>query len=701
MLVLDQSGSMSEGRHPTDPGNLRVRDSASLLEFVASRSSPTTVNRFGIVNFGTTAPPQDAVPLTPISSLADPELPRLRRQLRSYDLHDTSFISALRLANEMMRQAGSYGRQRNRAIIIFTDGKPDDVRNLTQTGYFAELKKFEDTVARPQGVRVFVVGIDTEGQNWGATASSWKNVVGPDQVFTAANFHSLQAQFNRIVQRIYHLPEVPPTDVIPPQHADFAVDPYLAAVEFHIFPSRQGVTLNIYRPDGKKVQPGRDADTPPVKQLSTFQRLVVYEPTPGNWHYEAVGGRVTVLRNPIPLHMALVSPKPVHPRGKPLLLVAQFQRTDGKTVQSDPDYPLGLSAEVVTPDHRHIAVKFPMEQGHGGLYTGEPVIQDTMTGGEYRVILKVNGGGKYEDRYPITVQVKDIPYLLVDAPVAGSPVLPGSTVTVQARLMQGGKPLLPQHAFSNHPDQLVMAQVRGEGGSKANKVYVASVPSGNGSTGNTFSGAVPAPSVTPGQYTLAIALAPEEKSKQSVADETVLPFAAEYPPPPLWHTLLIWGLPTVLVAALLYALLRKRAQNRLRLSFFFWAEGQPTKTVMTFTKADEVRDLPGLPLHIARLGSQKRVKIQPIQDATLMRSDGTEIPEVETEIGGLLRVQPTSGSIKSVSYDFQANLLQPQPAPVLESDMGTASEAATEPENQPVRDESTPTSGENSGWNFN
>jgi hypothetical protein len=134
----------------------------------------------------------------------------------------------------------------------------------------------------------------------------------------------LKAQFNRIVQRIWHLPEVEPCPpVVPGKPVEVEIEPYLAAVDFYIFPSQKGVSLDIYRSDGSLVKPGQDSDTPSVKHLSTFDRVVVHEPKPGVWRYEVVGGagKVEVLRNPIPLRMRLISPSRIHPQIKPIPLI--------------------------------------------------------------------------------------------------------------------------------------------------------------------------------------------------------------------------------------------------------------------------------------------------------------------------------------------------------------------------------------------
>src|SRR5438034_5603979 len=59
--VINQSGSMSKGKRPTDPTGVRVQGSLAFLEFVAGRARANLVHRFGVVNFGSEAPRKNAV----------------------------------------------------------------------------------------------------------------------------------------------------------------------------------------------------------------------------------------------------------------------------------------------------------------------------------------------------------------------------------------------------------------------------------------------------------------------------------------------------------------------------------------------------------------------------------------------------------------------------------------------------------------
>jgi hypothetical protein len=61
--------------------------------------------------------------------------------------------------------------------------------------------------------------------------------------------------------------------------------------------------------------------------------------------------------------------------------------------------------------------------------------------GNYNITLKVSGGGKYQNKYPVTVQVKPVPYLLVQEPTETATINPASDITVRAQLLQAEKPL--------------------------------------------------------------------------------------------------------------------------------------------------------------------------------------------------------------------------------------------------------------------
>jgi hypothetical protein len=656
VLAIDQSGSMSARFGATDPKGLRVDGSRSFIEFIASRSNPSSVNRFGLVNFGTGAPSDAAVPLTRISSADDPTVSQLRAKLKALKMGDTNFTAALKEAMALFRASGSLRENRNRAIVIFTDGEPDDPRKLSLKRYFDEIRDYYEKDIRPSHIALFVIGIDTVGKTWTPTAEQWRSIAGDDHVFTTPDMASLKAHFNRIIQRVWNLPEVESVQVASGKNTDFTVEPYLEAVEFHVFPGREGLSLKINRADGSVIHPGKDPDTPPVKKLGTFDRIIVNDPKPGLWSYQVVGGSgsVEVLRNPIPLRLQLISPSRIHPQGKPMRLLAEFLRVDGTPVASDRDYPLALAAEVRDPVGRSTPVKFSLDQGRNGVYLGDPDVTETGTPGEFHIVLKVSGGEKYHSKQDVKVEVRTFPYLQVEEPRYQSVYSPADRVLVQAKLMQSGKPITAS-VFSNHADQLVIAQViRTPNGSRGPAQWLRSSSLGEGTR---FEGVLPVPTpVLEGRYDIVLKLAPEEEQKADIADQTVLSIMMRQP---LWRKYLPWS---VVAAIILLALLmwqRRQHAKALRFSFHYWtAEMAAPDMVLLRTKA-ETADLGRVPIRISRIGKSKRVRIEGGDGATLLTMDGRERQPFEAIEDGTVVVKPKSGCAFAMNYGLDCQVSKP------------------------------------------
>ncbi len=89
-LLIDQSGSMKK----TDPEGLRLETSKYLVDFLAAHYTAVSNHRLGVIHFGTPAPEEMMIPLTP---LVETNLERIKQKLVPLNLADTSFITALQL----------------------------------------------------------------------------------------------------------------------------------------------------------------------------------------------------------------------------------------------------------------------------------------------------------------------------------------------------------------------------------------------------------------------------------------------------------------------------------------------------------------------------------------------------------------------------------------------------------------------------
>jgi hypothetical protein len=329
-------------------------------------------------------------------------------------------------------------------------------------------------------------------------------------------------------------------------------------------------------------------------------------------------------------------------------------------VKPYPDYPLGLAADVVLPAGQRIPVKFPLEGEQNGTFTGEPDIEDTMALGEYHITLKVSGGGKYQSRHPVTIQVQPVPYLAVQQPTENVPAIFAPALEVRVQLLQAGQPLRPRDAFTNHPDHLVVAQViQMPGGKRGNAVHLDQVQ--EVSAIGQFAKKLPLPDPVEGSYTLAVKLDPEEEAKMAVADQTAVTFMMQEAPTPWW----VWaaiGMLTGVPALTLIAWRVRRHRARLRLPFYYWAEDQSAWRVITFARANEVQELLDVSLRVTRVGKEKTLRVEPAIGVKLLAADGREIPFLPLQQGGRLLVQMVSGAIKAVNFAFDNPPPRPEPA---------------------------------------
>ena len=636
ILIIDQSGSMSRGKAPTDPGNLRIKSSLAFVEFIARRSNQENPDRLGIVNFGTDAPRDHAIPLTPIASIDDPNVGVIQNRLKPLDLGDTSFIKAFRLAVQLFREGNSFQYQRNRAIVVFTDGEPDDPRKLGLEQYFAELSAFLEEEIKPNDITVFVIGIDAVGKAWSATVPHWRRLLGEDYVVTVADLASLPERFSEIVQRIYKLPPQKPILLRPGVREEFDVPPYLASLEFFVFSGQPDATVRIFRPDGKVVQPGVDPDTLPVQHLRTCDLIVMQEPEPGIYQYEAVGAEVRIVRNFIPFQMRLINPLPIHPQGKTMQFLVEFRRADGKAVKPHPDYPLGLFATVIKPSGERILLKFFPREGQEGVYLGEPKVPAGVSG-EYGVVLKVVGGDKYQNEFPVTVKVQPVPYLSVEEPQEGIVVKPSSEVKVRVRILKAGHPLAPEGETSGHPDYLVLAQIiQAPGGERGPAVWL-SYRKEEG----IFEGSVPVPGgkerVREGQYVLAVRLAPGGEAKGFAGDQAAVAFTMQEPPAPLWmRWLKHWApvvVPVMVVGVGIFLYLYSLYRRRLRVCLYYWADNSSAAQSVVFERPGESKDLisSDIPVRAVREGKSKSIRLMPMKGAKILTQDKREMLEVRID----------------------------------------------------------------------
>jgi hypothetical protein len=448
---------------------------------VSEKSAEDQPNRVAVVDFGDHVSPAQAVltAVTPTSGYQD-----LAERVTLKSMGGTNILAALKAAMNSLRAAGSLDQGRKCRIVLFTDGKPEDDRKLSTSAYFDEIGAFVRKELEPNGCELYVIAVDQVGDIWAECGDRWRSIAGSEHVVRIMSVAELRERFNQVINRIFSIPNVPP-DVLTTGRLSFQVKPYLDRVEFHVFPATPEMQLRILRPDGSAVAPDRDKDTR-RRQFKGYEIISVFDPPAGEWQYEVTQGkgRVEIYRNEVPLQMKMVLPTPVHPQGKPIQIVASFARHSGKPVGSEPQYPLGLTAQVLGPTGSPENVQFG--QPVQGYYFADRAIP-TKLPGLYRVALRVQAGSALDTSVTYNIKVSALPYLdLASAQLTGFPFL-HQFVSVSGALMLAGKPALPEKCFTNNPNNLYLGQLSGMPDGKDSPVLWLAA------SGNRFSTRFPVP----------------------------------------------------------------------------------------------------------------------------------------------------------------------------------------------------------------
>lgn len=450
-LLIDQSGSMKR----TDPKGVRLEASKYLIDFLAAHRTEVFDHELGVIHFGTTAPEEKMLPLT---SLAKANLESIKQKMVPLDLGDTSFIAALRQAAQGLRRQREAPKRRQ-AIVIFTDGEPDDPRKLSKEAYFREIQHF--IFQELAETTIYVVAVDAEGSYWLKDEHYWKQIVsGGAYKLEQMDEKELEKVFTGILLKLLKTAEIK-WDNVPAQGLDVEVEPYLERVTFSILKENPEVKLTILRENGQKLtEKDRDVKYFPGRVSEIFS---VADPSPGVWKYriERGRGKVEVGKAVIPIEVGLLSPYSLHPQGKPMSVVATFLKRDGTPVKEHPAYRLWLGAKVITARGKEQFVEFKSDGK--GTYTGaEPI--ETARGGTYRIFITMKGGNIIIFQQEVPIVVEPIPYLEVLSPQEGSRLPLRRGMELEVRMLRNGLRVNPADIFIDNPNSLIWAQLTGPQG---------------------------------------------------------------------------------------------------------------------------------------------------------------------------------------------------------------------------------------------
>ena len=439
-LLLDQS----EGMRWVDPENIRLEAARYFTNHLAAFYPDVFDLHLGLINFGTTAPVVKMVPLTPVDRQA---IPYIERKIVPLDLGYTSFINALQVAAQSFASAAE-GRER--AVVIFTDGRPNDPRKLSTEAYFKEIQEF---VAKNMAeVSLYVIAVGVEGRYWPEDKQLWEEITrGRVFELRAVDERELEKIYNTIVFQLLRIPELH-WDEVPEEGLEVKIDPYLEKVTFSVLKENPEVEFSLIRGDGEKVRP----EDPDVTYSSgrLFEIYAISEPAPGMWKYTITKGRgrVEVGRALIRVEAKLLQPLSPHPQGKTMALLASFRKRDGSPIKELPAYPLWMGARVMRPRGGEVLVQF--EKIKEGLYRGKDIVHYDEAG-QYLVTLTVKAGTLILPELQFPIEVKPLPYLEVVSPKGDGDYILGEPLEIEVQLNQGGRPAKAQELFLDDPRSII------------------------------------------------------------------------------------------------------------------------------------------------------------------------------------------------------------------------------------------------------
>ncbi len=522
-LMIDQSGSMKGDKMdpiPSDPEGIRVRAAQYFVDYLQYFSDPKSRNRISIVNFGTDTPEQFQLPLTDMNS---PEkIKQIKEKIQEYSLGYTNFHQALVKVQDYFKKAMIPGESRQPIVIIFTDGRPQDNRSLTQDRYFRELSAFIEknllnvpieNLVRPINFEFFIVALDAKGAYWPKDRAFWEQVA-PQKTYhmKRANEEELEGIYGKIIETIFTAQAGEWLDLESGAEQKVVIPPYVEKVVISVKKDIRikNQELRIVNPKGEQIKEGKNLIVNPTTGMNLYALL---EPEAGEWKLSlSPSGKVRVKSDLLPTRLDIKKPRAIHPLGEPIELAATFLKSDGSPVVHLSHYPLSFSASIKMPDGQIVHPKLIPDPKQAGLYRSEapiPVRQE----GAYEVLFEVNVGSFLKTgnfiltKNAVRVDVKPVIYFKSTIPSLHKDYSIYNLLTfwkkspfsIDGRFYRNGQEVPAQELSGRKVDEMVLAQVEKERDQGVSDVGFLKYDSKS----NRFHGILqPDKHVSPGQYSL-------------------------------------------------------------------------------------------------------------------------------------------------------------------------------------------------------
>jgi len=382
ILLIDQSNSMS-GTAPstlrTDPETRRVYTARYLIDYVAFDNNfvnPQRTNRVAVIGFGSPERTHIMVNLTPLKNQSDIDLAKSR--VISEALGATNFISAFKLVREIFPPSTDSeisDGQRQRVIVLITDGGPFDDRQLSLSEYLKEIAAYYAGQLGGERFPTFLIGIDDQDAYWPLVEQQWKSMLGADNVLRVRKIEEVNKE---VVAKLCPFLNERGASTTACRLQDLGahfIQPYAKSLQFSFFKYDKDAKLSLYRPDGTLVPPRPGGDVSDYQTTGPNEMYVMENPKAGCWLSERVGtGKVDVFTQVVFNNMRLTEPNDAHPVILPLTLEMELRDPSGTLIDEDPSYPIVFDTQLVAAGANVSKTITIQKTGAGRYATANPIL---------------------------------------------------------------------------------------------------------------------------------------------------------------------------------------------------------------------------------------------------------------------------------------------------------------------------------------
>lgn len=438
IVIIDQSNSMSKTPPSTlytDPKTLRVYAARYLIDYVAFDNNfvnPQRTNRVAVIGFGSPDRTHLMVNLTPLKNQSDIDLAKSR--VISEALGATNFSSAFKLVREIFPPSTDSeitNEQRQRVIVLITDGGPFDDRQLPYSEYFEEIGDYYASQLGKERFPTFLIGIDAQDAYWPLVEQHWKSMLGADNVMRVREIEQVNLEaVGKLCPFLNERGAATTACRLQDLGAHF-IQPYAKTLQFSFFKYDKDARLSLYRPDGTLVPPRRGGDVSNYQATGPNEMYVMENPKAGCWLSERTGtGKVDVFTQVVFNNLRLTKPNDAHPVILPLSLELELRDPSGALIDEDASYPIVFDTQLVAASANVSDTVTIQKIGAGRYATANPIVltnpiahvfmisgttvlknvSSLPAGCQLRLFERVQGAGNASDvRFPIFAQQFEIP----------------------------------------------------------------------------------------------------------------------------------------------------------------------------------------------------------------------------------------------------------------------------------------------------